>query len=342
MAGPPPGDASVHEIEVLDDGRAPQGARRWADRRGLSQRSRRVLSIVAVAVLLAAALKTSIHHAAAKIPGQSSSVSTTSIARTPPAEAIELLGDQYGFSAGNGSLSLMLSVVNYGTTAIDVLRTRLPQAGTRPVSGPGGDLPFASPVTLFPDLPTPLTVLARVSCPSVLTAPLTDHVDVTLGRGGQPIRVASLSLDSLGTIIDDARHQACGAKSASGAIYPMMVPGSVHALPATADRPALIVSELRIKNVVNGETTVSIAGANPSAVTADDGGPVTLQAAQTSVVSVHWRVSDCAELAAVRWPTLVLSVHLATSSANNTYGFDDTFGAAWRGALQQVCSTHGG
>lgn len=339
MAAAEPGDAHPVDLELLDDGRGPERPPRFRNGRVLTARTRHVLSAVGAVALIAVVVTTAQHGSGPATSTRSTkTTSTTSIARTPPHELVQLLDDQYRFSAAKGSLSLMVSVVNYGTTAIDVLQTRLPQAGSRPVPGPGGDLPFASPITLVPDRPTPLTVLARVSCPSVLTAPLADHVDVTLGRSGHPVRVASLSIVSLGTILDDARHQACGARSASGAIYPTMVPGSVHPVAGSTDGPPVIVSQLQIKNIDNGETTVSISGANTAGVSVGNGNPITLPAAATAVVTVRWEIQDCAALAAIRWPTLVLSVHLATSSANNTYGFDDTFGSAWRSALGRACA----
>ena len=62
-----------------------------------------------------------IHHGSGPATSTRSTktTSTTSIARTPPHELVQLLDDQYRFSAAKGSLSLMLSVVNYGTTAIE-------------------------------------------------------------------------------------------------------------------------------------------------------------------------------------------------------------------------------
>jgi len=258
-----------------------------------------------------------------------------------PAEVVQLLSDQYSYSTERGSLSLLLDVVNYGATPIQVLRTRLPQAGSRPVPGPGGDLPFSDPVTLAPGQPTEVSVLARVSCPSVLTAQLADHVDVTLGLHGEPQRVIALSLAPLGTVLDEARHQACGATSASAAIYPTMVPGSVRVGNASAGGAREILSELRVQNVGGGATTVSVAGAGPAGVDVaqvSTAGALTLPAGRTALVPLRWDVQDCAALTAVRWPTLELAIQVPTSSANDVYGFDSTFGAEWRAALSIVCS----
>jgi len=341
-----PAELPRAESELLDDGRGPETAPRWpgpADRPRLSGRGRAALATLAVAALAVAVVGATTQHPAAKRAEQverapsSGPSSPAGIARTPAPDVVQLLDDQYRAVGDKGEVTLDISVINYGAAAVDVLQTRLPQLGARPESGPGGDLPFAAPITLVPDRATLLTVLARVSCPSVLTAPLADHVDVTLGRAGHAERIASLSIASLGTALDDARHAACGQRSASGAIYPTMVPGSVRLVPGPTDGRPLIVSQLQLKNLDNGETTVSIAGADPSGVSVGTDGPVTLPAARTEVVEVTWRVNNCGQLAGVRWPTLVLSVQLATSSANNTYGFDDTFGAAWRTALREVC-----
>ena len=262
------------EREVLDDGRGPETAPRWAGRAGprpqLGRRGRATLAALGVTALTVAVVGYTTQHAATKTahrPPASGPSSPTRIARTPAPDVVQLLDDQYHAVGDNGQVSLDLSVINYGAAAVDVLQTRLPQVGSRPESGPGGDLPFASPITLVPDHATLLTVLARVSCPSVLTAPLADHVDVTLGRAGHAERIASLSIASLGTALDDARHAACGRRSASAAIYPTMVPGSVRVLPGATNGDPVIVSRLALKNLDDGQITVSIDGRRPAGVT---------------------------------------------------------------------------
>ncbi len=345
MAETGSGDPRPVEVELLADGRGPEVVRGWTGRssRVMGDRGRRVLAAAAVAALVLAVLV--VTHRPAHAPVTAVAAPRPHGSSTPapvaPAEVVELLTDQYSYSTERGSLSLLLDVVNYGATPIQVLRTRLPQAGSRPVPGPGGDLPFSSPVTLAPGQPTEVTVSARVSCPGVLTAQLADHVDVTLGVHGEPQRVLSLSLAPLGTVLDEARHQACGATSASAAIYPTMVPGSVRVGAASAGAAREILSELSVQNVGGVATTVSVAGAGPVGVTVapvGTGRPLTLRAGRTALVPLRWDVQDCAALTAVRWPTLELSIQVATSSATDEYGFDSTFGAAWRAALTIACS----
>ena len=329
----------AYELDVVEDGRRPP---RPSSRR-LGARGRRILAALAIVSVVAAGAA-SLHQdpaaSRAQIP-----VPLPSAAAGPANEAtgeVRLLTDQYSYSTKGRSLSLQLSLVNYGSEAIQVLRSRLPQAGTRPVPGPGGDLPFSSPITLEPDRPTAVSVVARVVCPSVLAAPLADHVDLTLGRGGQPLRVESLSLVGLGSVLDDARHQACGATSASAAIYPAMRPSSVRVLAGAGTGQGIIESELTVRDVGGTPATVTVAGADPVGVTVtltgSGAGPITLTAGHTSTVVLRWQVSDCAALQAVRWPALVLTIKVATSTATDTYGFDDVFGNEWRRALGTVCA----
>jgi hypothetical protein len=330
MAAPGSGEPRPTEVEVLDDGRG-RGWSAGGSSRVLSARSRRVLGGIGVAAVVVAAF-VSVHRPTATVTASPASGTYD----------VRLLTDQYSYSTDRSSLSLMLSVVNYGPTAVDVLAARLPQAGARPVPGPGGDLPFGSPVTLAPNDPTELDVLARVSCPSVLTAPLADHIDVTLGQGGQPFRVVSLSLTGLGSVLDDARHQACGATSASAAIYPTMVPGTVRVSTVAAKGRRVVESDLRIENVGGVATSVLINGADPVGVTVSraDGVEDAIDIAKggTVTVTLRWEVGVCAALEAVRWPTLMLTIRVPTSTATDTYGFDEEFGAAWRQALSKVCA----
>ena len=328
----------AYELDVVEDGRRPPRP----PSRGKGTRGRRILAALVIgSVVVAGAVSLHKDPAAsrARIP-----VPVPSAAASPTNEAtgeVRLLTDQYSYSTKGSSLSLQLSLVNYGSEAIQVLRSRLPQAGTRPVPGPGGDLPFSSPITLEPDRPTAVSVVARVVCPSVLAAPLADHVDVTLGRGGQPLRVESLSLLGLGSVLDDARHQACGATSASAAIYPTMRPSSVRVLAGAGRGQGTIESVLMIQDVGGTAAAVTVAGADPVGVTVErtdvSAGPIALTAGHTRSVLLRWRVFDCAALKAVRWPALVLTITVATSTATDTYGFDDVFGAQWRRALRTVC-----
>lgn len=329
----------AYELDVVEDGHRPSRP----PSRGLGARGRRTLAALAIAsVVVAGAV--SLHKdpvpSRAQIPAPAPTAATSSTGESTG--EVRLLTDDYGYSTMGSSLSLQLSLVNYGSEAIQVLRSRLPQAGTRPVPGPGGDLPFSSPITLEPNRPTTVTVVARVFCPSVLTAPLADHVDVTLGRGGQPLRVDSLPLGGLGTFLDDARHQACGATSASAAIYPTMRPSSVRVISRAGAGPGLIESLLVIRDVGGTPATVTVAGADPKGVTVtrtDAGaGPISLAAGHSRTVVLRWQVDDCAALEAVRWPALALTIKLATSIATLKYGFDGGFGTEWRRALDMVCA----
>ena len=249
---------------------------------------------------------------------------------------VRLLLDQYSYTADKDVFSLQLSLVNYGTSAVDVLATQLPQAGARPIPGPGGDRPFAAPITLVPNLSAPISVPVRVTCPGVLTAPLADHIDVTLGQPARPAEVVHLALAPLGSLLDDARHAACGVSSASAAVYPTFVAGSVRAVGAG------ITSTLRVEDVGDAAASVMVLGAAPASVEVSAvGGPVgravTIPEGTSALVTLRWRILDCVAAEGVRWPTLRLSITVPTSTTTNSYGFDADFGAQWRAALATAC-----
>jgi hypothetical protein len=343
MAAPGSGDPRPSTVEVLDDGRGPESLPGSLGR--LGDRGRRVVGAAFAVALLVAAVAV-VTHRPDSTDGPSPSarpgtVPSFALGDATSIDPVQLLTDQYSYSTTHGTLRLTLSIINYGPTAVDIVDTQLPQPGTRPLPGPGGGLSFANPVRLLPDVPTDLTVLATVSCPGVLTQPLTDHIDVTLGEDGHPDRVASLPLSALGTILDEARHQACGVISASAAIVPSMVDGSVRAVAGGGADPDAIESRLQIRDVGGVRTTVRVAGGEPDGVTVSVVGaahsPVVLTKDGTATVLLRWSVTDCAALQAVRWPTLELTISVPTSTVTDAYGFDQTFGTAWRQALAQVC-----
>lgn len=321
------------ELDLLDDGRASEHGGTVGGRSAWLRRAVVGVAVAAVGVAAYASLKAPT-PAATAVPAPSA---------TALAQPVRLLDDQFGFTTDKQSFTLQVSVVNYGSRPIQVLLTRLPQAGAKPLNGPGGDLPFAQPTTLAPGVPTYLEVTARVSCPAVLVAPLADHLDVTVGHDGQPTGVVSLSLEPLGTTIDDARHRACGVASASGAIYPTMPAASVR-LVTTSGRTS-IESALVLKNLTPGEAHVTVVGTLPAGLTVEraDGGrePYPVPAGPSSVLLLRWTVTDCASVQAVQWPQLKLQVALPTSVATLGYGFDPQFGAAWQKALAHVCRPAG-
>jgi hypothetical protein len=329
----------MDEPDLLDDGRGPERVRRhpsrsvlgaerlrWATR--LGDRTRLVLGGLAVAGLVVGTALVGGQHRPASL-GQSKS---PLVVAARPAHNVQLLLDQYSYTARTNGFSLRLSVVNYGTAAVDVLATRLPQAGARPIPGPGGDRPFAAPITLVPNLSAAITVPVRVTCPEVLTAPLADHVDVTLGHGDQATEVVHLPLAPLGSLLDDARHAACGVASASAALYPAYVPGSVRVVGSE------ITTTLRLYDVGDAPATVTILGAAPVSVQVTPvSQPVHVATGKSTDVTVHWLVVNCAATEEVRWPSLRLMIDVPTSTATNSYGFDSIFGAQWQVALAAAC-----
>lgn len=327
--------------DVLDDGRGPERAPvRWHPRHLGSRGTRLLGGSIAVAVLAAVtalSVSTSGHAVRAPAPGA---------AGVGPAGDVQLLLDQYSYTVQPEGFSLELSMVNYGARPVDILRARLPQAGARPLSGPGGDLPFASPITLVPHVSARIAVPVRVTCPGVLVAPLADHLDVTLGHGNDPVATIRLPLAPLGNLVDDARHAACGVPSASGAVYPTYLAGSVRAThnhtspagPADPAGPPAIAAVLEVRNVSGQAVSVRVVGADPDAVRV---GPldraVAVPAGATVRIPLTWLVLDCTGAAAVRWPSLKLAVTEPTSTAVDTYGFDASFGEQWRHALTLSC-----
>jgi hypothetical protein len=323
--------------DLVDDGRGPERVpRHWARFR-LSERGRLLagtVAVVAFAALVAGVAVASNHHAATTAfrPAPPAARPLVPVAARP-AQEVQLLLDQYSFTAGHGTFSLQLSVVNYGTTAVEVLATRLPQAGARPVSGPGGDLPFEAPITLVPNLSAALTVPVRVTCPAVLDAPLADRVDLTLGHGSSPTQVVHLLLAPLGSLLDDARHAACGVASASASVYPAYQPGTAQVTGSE------ITTTLRLYDVGKANATVTVLGAAPASVAVTAlGQPVRVAAGRSAEVTVSWRILDCKATQDVRWPSLRLRISVPTSTATNSYGFDSVFGAQWQAALAQVCA----
>jgi hypothetical protein len=326
--------------DLLDDGRGPErvprsasgravGVQRLIGRIRLGDRAGLVLGGLAVAALVAGTAVVGGHHPATP---QASPARPPVVVAARPAQNVQLLLDQYSYTARKDGFSLQLSIVNYGTVAVDVLATRLPQAGARPIPGPGGDLPFAAPITLVPNLSAAITVPVRVTCPEVLTAPLADHVDVTLGHGDQATEVVHLPLTPLGSLLDDARHAACGVASASAAVYPAYVPGSVRVVGSD------ITTTLRLYDVGDARATVTILGAAPVSVQVTPvSQPVLVAAGKSTNVTVHWQVLNCAATEEVRWPSLRLTIAVPTSTATNSYGFDSIFGAQWQVALAAAC-----
>ena len=255
-------------------------------------------------------------------------------AGTTPPSRLQLLLDQYSFSAQPAAFSLRLSVVNYGPEPISVLAVHLPQAGAAPVPGPGGDLPFTRAILLLPDMSAPLVVPVTVVCPQVLTAPLADHVDIIVGRGGGHLDTVHLSLAPLSTLLDEARHAACGVASASASVYPSYLARSVRAV-----RRDVVTATLRLADVGDAPATVAVVGTAPASVTVSPlRREVDLRPGQSSDLVLTWQVLSCAAAKTVRWPSVQLAITVPTSSATNSYGLDDTFGAAWRLALSQACS----
>ncbi len=321
------------ELDLLDDGRASEHGGTVGGRSAWLRRAVVGVAVAAVGVAAYASLKAPT-PAATAVPAPSA---------TALAQPVRLLDDQFGFTTDKQSFTLQVSVVNYGSRPIQVLLTRLPQAGAKPLNGPGGDLPFAQPTTLAPGVPTYLEVTARVSCPAVLVAPLADHLDVTVGHDGQPTGVVSLSLEPLGTTIDDARHRACGVDLRFRCDLPDDA-GDIGAAGHVGGRTS-IESALVLKNLTPGEAHVTVVGTLPAGLTVEraDGGrePYPVPAGPSSVLLLRWTVTDCASVQAVQWPQLKLQVALPTSVATLGYGFDPQFGAAWQKALAHVCRPAG-
>ncbi len=348
MVATGPGDSGRDEVDplamldLLDDGRGPERlSRRPVALARIGQmptlshvgpRGRFALAVLAVAALVVGTAVVGRQPHQAPVAGPR----PAAVVLTPSTHDVQLLLDQYSYTADKDVFSLQLSLVNYGTAAVDVLATRLPQAGARPIPGPGGDRPFAAPITLVPNLSAPISVPVRVTCPGVLTAPLADHIDVTLGRSARPQEVVRLALAPLGSLLDDARHAACGVSSASAAVYPMFVAGSVRAVRTG------ITSTLRVEDVGDAAASVMVLGAAPASVEVSAvGGPVgralTITEGTSALVTLRWRILDCVAAEEVRWPTLRLSITVPTSTATNSYGFDSDFGAQWRAALTAAC-----
>jgi hypothetical protein len=317
-------------VEVLVDGRGPdrpQRHARWAAWSGPGEYGRLLLGGLAVAaVVVVTAVVGGLHPLPPRPDGAGPEPG-------PQAPHVQLLLDQYSYASEPGGFSLQLSLVNYGSTAIDVLAARLPQAGARPVPGPGGDLAFAAPITLVPNISAAISVPVRVTCPGVLTAPLASQVDVTLGHGRVPVDVVHLALAPLGNLLDDARHAACGVASASASVYPTYVAGSLHLVGSH-----LISGTLRILDVGDAPASVVVLGADPTsvAVSPTGAGP-TVAPGRSAELLLRWQILDCAAAQAVRWPSLRLTITVPTSTATNAYGLDQSFGTAWRDALAAVC-----
>jgi len=172
-----------------------------------------------------------------------------------------------------------------------------------------------------------------VQCPQVLTAALADHVDVTLGRGGHRVGVVHLALAPLGSLLDEARHAACGVASASGSVYPSYVDGSLK-----ATGPDVITATLSVADVGDAAATITPAGTDPTSVALSSlDRPVTVAPGRSRTLALTWHILDCAATYAVRWPSVRLTITVPTSTATNSYGLDDRFGAAWQLALSQAC-----
>lgn len=328
-------------VELLDDGLGPQPSRPGRNGLGravcaarsavgsvaflrrLDERGRLVLGgLAVVAVVVATSVVGGHEHQSAA-------------AASPPAPPLrlQLLLDQYSYSAQPGGFSLRLSVVNYGPDAIDLLAAHLPQAGASPVPGPGGDLAFTSALALPPEVSATVVIPVTVQCPQVLTAALADHVDVTLGRGGHRVGVVHLALAPLGSLLDEARHAACGVASASGSVYASYVGGSLK-----ATRPEVITATLSVADVGDAAATITLVGTDPASVALSSlDRPVTVVPGDSRTLALTWHILDCAATQAVRWPSVRLSVTVPTSTATNSYGLDDRFGTAWQLALSQAC-----
>jgi len=254
-------------------------------------------------------------------------------ATKPPPLQLQLLLDQYTFSAQRGAFSLQLSVVNYGPDPVSLLAIHLPQVGAVPVPGPGGELPFTHPVVLAPTAEATLVVPVAVACPQVLTAPLADQLDITVGRDGTPVATAHLPLSPLATLLDEARHAACGVASASASIYPSYLAGTVR-----TPRRHVVTATLRLADVGDAVAKVTVAGTEPASVTlAPLSPPVTVGPGQARDLVLTWQIVSCAGAATVRWPSVQLTIAVPTSTSTSSYGLDDAFGTAWQLALSRAC-----
>jgi len=314
----------------------PNGAERsrpgWSLWPRLGRGTRTISYALAVGVLVLVAALVNRHP---PVSGSTGAAPAATHLKPTPARAtpqVQLLLDQYSFSTRPGEFSLTLTLVNYGTRAVEVLSTELDQAGMHAEPALAGQHPISA-LTLAPDLSAVVTVAELVSCPAALNARPADELAVTLGSAGRPTEVVDLPLAPLGSLVDDARHAACGVASASATIYPTYVLGSMRVGPAHQ-----ITATVAVANVGDAPASVVLLGGGPSSVALGTiGDLVTVDRGHIATLALHWRVLDCLAAGSVRWPTLTLTISVPTSTATNAYGLDQTFGAAWRSALDAAC-----
>ena len=99
-----------------------------------------------------------------------------------------------------------------------------------------------------------------------------------------------------------------------------------------------ITATLLVYGVGDAPARVAVLGAAPSSGAVDPTDrPVTVDPGRSAALTLDWQVQDCAATEAVRWPSLLMSVTVPTSTATNSYGLDQTFGTAWHDALDRIC-----